>query len=124
VLDLAEVLRPQPVQRRAVHLGGTADEIVHLRLEELAVGGVVPGVPGYVPAVDEYLFRVPIFLFARQEIAAFEQQNSFAPVSEDVCQSAAARARSDDYDVVVIGHSSDHVRPSVSATASLAGWWT
>src|ERR1700735_5245428 len=30
VLDLAEVSRAQPVQRRPVKLGGTADEVMHL----------------------------------------------------------------------------------------------
>ena len=43
MLDLAEVLGAQPVQRGPVELGGPADEVVHLRLERLAVG-VVPGV--------------------------------------------------------------------------------
>ena len=35
--ELAEVLLAQAVQRRAVELGGAADEVVHLRLERLAV---------------------------------------------------------------------------------------
>ena len=50
VLELAEVLRAQAVQRRAVQLGGAADEVVDLRLERLAVG-VVPGVLRDVLAV-------------------------------------------------------------------------
>ena len=37
VAQLAEVLRAQAVQRRAVELRGTADEVVHLGLEGLAV---------------------------------------------------------------------------------------
>ena len=39
VLELAEVLLPQPVQRRAVELRGAADEVVDLRLEGLARPG-------------------------------------------------------------------------------------
>ncbi len=35
VAQLAEVLRAQAVERRAVELGGAADEVVHLRLEGL-----------------------------------------------------------------------------------------
>ena len=49
VQQLAEVLRAQPVQRGPVELGGAADEVVHLRLERLALL-VVPGVGGHVAA--------------------------------------------------------------------------
>ena len=44
VPDLAEVLRPQAVERRAEHLGGAADEVVDLRGEGLPLG-VVPRSP-------------------------------------------------------------------------------
>ena len=37
VAQLAEVLLAQAVERRAVELGRAADEVVHLRLEGLAV---------------------------------------------------------------------------------------
>ena len=43
MVELAEILRSQPVQSGAVELGGAADVVVHLRLEGLAVV-VVPGV--------------------------------------------------------------------------------
>ena len=43
VLERAEVLRAQPVERGAVELGRPADEVVDLRLERLVVR-VVPGV--------------------------------------------------------------------------------
>jgi hypothetical protein len=43
VFQLAEILGAQPVQRGLVQFRGAADEVVHLRLERLAVG-VVPGI--------------------------------------------------------------------------------
>ena len=55
VAQLAEVLRAQAVERRAVELGGAADEVVHLRLEGLGRLRVVPGVLGDVAVVDEHV---------------------------------------------------------------------
>ena len=91
VLQLAEVLRPQPVQRRAVHLRRAADEVVHLRLERLAVG-VVPRLFGDVAAVDEDRRRAPVLHLACEEVAALEQQDALAGVGDRVGQRAAARA--------------------------------
>jgi len=53
VVELAEVLGSQPVQRRAVELGRPADVVVHLRLERRQVR-VVPGVSRYVAAIHEH----------------------------------------------------------------------
>ena len=58
VLQLAEVLRPQPVQGGPVELRGAAHVVVDLRLEGLAVG-VVPGVLRDVLALDEHRARGP-----------------------------------------------------------------
>ena len=52
VIQLAEVLFPKTVERRAVELRGAADEVVNLRLEGLPLR-VVPGVFGHVAIVDE-----------------------------------------------------------------------
>ena len=65
VAELAEVLRAQAVQRGAVELRGAADEVVHLRLERLAVA-VVPGVRGHVAVVDEHVVRLPVLRLARR----------------------------------------------------------
>ena len=103
VLDLAEVLRAQPVQRRAVHLGGAADEIVHLRLERGAVT-VVPGIGRDVRPVDEHRPRVPVPQFPGEECAALQQQDPLPGRRERVRQRAAARAGPDHDDVEVLRH--------------------
>ena len=103
VLDLAEVLRAQPVERGAVQLGGPADEVVDLRLERGAVG-VVPGVGRDVPAFQEHLLGLPVLGLARQEVAPFEQQDPLAGRREGVGQGAPTGPGPDDDDVVVVGH--------------------
>jgi hypothetical protein len=70
VLELAEVLGPQPVQRGAVELGGAADKVVHLRLERLPVG-VVPGVLRHVLPVHEDGAGIPVVHLAGQEVTPF-----------------------------------------------------
>src|SRR4029453_6459901 len=77
VLQLAEVLPSQPVQRRAVQLGGAADEVVDLRLEGLALG-VVPGVGGDVAVVDEHIRGGPVLRLAGQPAAPLQQQDALA----------------------------------------------
>ena len=103
MVDLAEVLRTQPVQRRAVQLGGAADVVVDLGLERLAVG-VVPGVLGDVLAVDEHRLGVPVVHLPGQEVAPLEEQDPLARAGQRVGQRAAAGAAADDDDVVVLGH--------------------
>ena len=58
-----EVLLPQPEQRRAVHLGGAADEIMHAGLKRLVVL-VIPGVFGDVAVLYEDFRGVPIRFLA------------------------------------------------------------
>ena len=103
MLDLAEVLRPQPVQRGAVELRRPADEVVDLRLERRAVG-VVPGVGRDVPAVDEHRLGLPVLRLARQEVAPLQQQDPLAGRGKGVGEGAASGPCPDDDDVVVIGH--------------------
>ena len=59
VLDLAEVLGTQAVERGAVELGRPPDEVVNLRREGLVLV-VVPGVLGLVAAVDEDVLGEPV----------------------------------------------------------------
>ncbi len=105
VLDLTEVRRPQPVQGGAVELRRPTDEVVDLRLERLAVG-VVPGVGGDVPAVEEHRLGVPVLRLPREEVAPFQQQDPFARGGQGVGQGAAPGSGSNDDDVVVLGHRS------------------
>src|ERR1017187_1992054 len=77
VPEAAEVPGAQPVERGPVELRGPADEVVHLWLEWLAVG-VAPRVRGNVLPVHEDRAGTPVLRLARQEVAAFEQQNPLA----------------------------------------------
>ncbi len=95
VVQLAEVLGPQPVERGAVELGRPAHEVVHLRLERLAVG-VVPGVLGQVLPVDEDLLGVPVVHLPRQEVAPLEDEDALAGRGQRVREGAAAGAAADD----------------------------
>ena len=100
VIELAEVLLAQPVQRRAVELRRAADEVVDLRLERLAVL-VVPGVLGDVAVVDEDVGGRPVLRLARQPVAALDQQHPLAGRSQAVDEGAPAGAATDHDDVVV-----------------------
>ena len=101
VAQLAEVLLPEAVQRRAVELGGAADEVVHLRLERLRGLTVVPGVLRDVAVVDEHVPGGPVLRLAREPVPALQQQDALARGSEAVHKRAAAGAAADDDDVVV-----------------------
>ncbi len=78
VLQLAEVLAPQPVERRAVHLRGAANEVVHLRLKRLAAL-ILPRLRRDVAVPHEHVFREPVLRLSAQPVAAF-QQRIFLPV--------------------------------------------
>ena len=124
VPKLAEVLRAQPVERRPVHLRGSPDEVVHLRLERLA-RPVVPGVLRDVAVVDEHVRRAPVLRLARQPVAALQQQDALAGGSEAVHERAAAGAAADHDDVVgahVVYSSSRSVR-MIRAPASISARW-
>src|ERR1017187_8114489 len=76
---------------------------MHLRLERLSVA-VVPGVRGYVPAVDEDRGGIPVRQLTRQEVTALEQQDLLTGGREGVGQRSATRSAADDDHVIPIGH--------------------
>ena len=100
VLEFAEILFAQAVQRRAIHLGGAAHEVVDAGLKGLAVL-VTPSVAGDIAVLDEHLFGAPVLGFALQPVAALEQQDALARRSQVTGQRAAAGAAADDDDVIV-----------------------
>ena len=99
VLQLAEVLGAQAVERCAVELGRPAHEVVDLGLERLAVA-VVPHVLGDVAVVDEHVLGEPVLGLARQPVAALQEQDALPRRCEVARQRAAAGAGSDDDHVV------------------------
>ena len=103
VVDLAEVLGPQTVEGRAVQLGGPADKIVDLGLER-PPGAVVPRIGRDVLPVDEDGLGAPVVHLPGQEVASLEQQDPFTRRRQRVGQGAAAGARTDDDDVIVLWH--------------------
>ena len=101
--DLAEVRRPQPAQGGTIELGGTADEVVHPRLER-APRRVVPGVLRDVAPGVEHLKWLPVTQFPRQEIPPLEQQDPFSRHGQRAGQCSAARTGSNYDGVVMIRH--------------------
>ena len=105
VPQFGEVTRAQPVQRRTVEFGGAADEVVHLRLERLAVL-VEPGVLGNVFPVDEDGLRIPVARLAGQEVPAFQKQDSLPRAGQGVGKRPAACPGPDNDHVKVLSHGS------------------
>src|SRR5690349_1335990 len=101
--DFAEVLLAQPEEDAAVHLAVAADEIMQARPERRA-GGAVPGLVGLIPRVDEHRFGVPVLALAGKIVAALEQQDALAGLSELPRHCGAARAGADDDDIVALVH--------------------
>ena len=130
VVQVPEVLGPQPVEGGAVQLGGAADEVVDLRLERLAVV-VVPRVGRDVAAVDEHVAGRPVGRLPRQPVAPLEQQDPVARRRQVAGQGAPAGSGADDDDVVVslVAHvysrrrSSRMIRPAASMSARCENAW-
>ena len=115
VAELSEVLLAEAIERGAVELRRAADEVVHLRLERLALL-VVPGVRRDVPVLDEHVAREPVLNLAREPVAALEQQDALSRRRKVPGERPAARTRADDHHVVRVHHMSS----SASATTILA----
>src|SRR5690242_5496629 len=128
VLQLTEVLLAQAVQRGAVQLRRASDEVVNLRLKGLAVG-VVPRVFGDVAVVDEHVAGKPVLRLTRKPVAALEQQDLLARRCEMPGKRPAARAGSDDDDVVVVHRqylsvsSGSMIRAAASISARCENAW-
>jgi hypothetical protein len=98
VAQLAEVLGSEPIERRPVELCGTAHRVVNARLERLVLG-VVPGLLGHVPVLDEDFLGVPVLGLSRQPIAALENQDPLPGRRQVPGKRAPAGAAADDDDV-------------------------
>ena len=99
VLELAEVLLAEPVERCAVELGRPADEVVDLRLKRLVLR-VVPGVLRDVAVVDEDVVCRPVRRLPGEPVASLEEEDPLAGGREVPGERPASGARADDDDVV------------------------
>ena len=97
--DLAEVLRPQAEQGRAVELRVSADVVVDLRRELVAVA-VQPELRRTVLALHEDRGGVPVVPLARQVVTTFEQQDLLAGRRQPVSERASTGPGADDDHVV------------------------
>src|SRR5262245_58250120 len=75
VLDLLEVLAAKPVEYAPPELGIAADAVVRVRPERTAPF-VQPVLVDAVPEMFPYGFRIPVFLLARDEVAALDHENA------------------------------------------------
>src|SRR5215213_11203198 len=101
VAKLAEVLRPEAEQRRAVELGVAADVVVDLGLKFVAVP-VVPGLlRGVLPAY-EHSVGLPVVAFPWQERPSLQPEHFRAVRGEPVSEGPTPGSRPDDDNVIVL----------------------
>src|SRR5262249_34223201 len=101
--QLAEILLPEAIQGCAEHLCGTADKIVHLRLERSAVS-IVPCVRRDIAVLHEHRCRIPVLHLALEPVAALEDQDVLARGCELSGERAAPRPAADNDDVKALVH--------------------
>src|SRR3989454_7254737 len=103
MLDLPEVLAPQPEERGAVELRVAADIVVRVRVE-LPTVPVAPYFLGGVLALEVHGPRIPVVLLAGHVITALEDEDLLARRREGIRERAASGAGADDRDVVAGRH--------------------
>src|SRR6516162_5376700 len=75
VLELAEVLLAQTVERLTIHLRGATDKVVDAGLEGVTVC-VMPDITGNIAVLDEHFFGAPVLGFAPEPVATFEYEDA------------------------------------------------
>src|SRR5215472_5704905 len=99
MLELAEILATQTVERGTVHLRRAADGVVDARLERV-VTVVVAVLARHVPVVDENGLAVPVQGLAWQPIAPLEDQDPLTRWGQVAGQGPSPRTAADDDDIV------------------------
>src|SRR6266516_5179073 len=100
VAHFSKILLAQAHKRCSIKLRIAADEVMCTRHEFFSVY-VSPWLHIVVPAVHDNGARVPVLLFARHEVSAFEKQNFLTRWREPVGQRSASRPASNDDHIVV-----------------------
>src|SRR6185369_9742369 len=101
VPELAEVLLPEPEQRRAIELRVPAHGVVGVRMERVSLP-VVPDLLRLVPALDVDPSRVPVGLLPRDVVAPLQKENALPGGRKSMGQSAASCPGPDDDDVEAV----------------------
>src|SRR6266496_521017 len=102
--EFAKVFLAESEQRRAVKLCVPANVVVGVGMEVLAVF-VDPRLFGVVVAFDIDDLRVPIRFFARNIVAALEDEDSFPRGRQVISERAAAcSGTDDDYVIAIVTH--------------------
>src|ERR1700744_906287 len=99
--DLFEVAFPQSKKGGPIDLGIAAHPISGLRMKRFALA-ILPDFVGMISVIQENGLGVPILFFPGQEGAPFKNENALSARSETLRQGAAAGARSDDDDIVMV----------------------
>jgi hypothetical protein len=100
-----KILLAQAKECRAVELGCTADEVMRAGPKKLAVL-VAPIARRDVAVLLEDFLCAPVFRFAREPAAAFEDEDAFARGREVPGEGAPASSATNDDDVVIGFHGS------------------
>src|SRR5437764_9779042 len=102
--QLAKVFLAEPEQRCAVKLSVPAHVVVGVGMEVLAIF-VEPRLFGVVVAFDIDELGVPIRFFARNIVAALEDEDSFSRWRQVISERAAAcSGADDDYVIAIVIH--------------------
>ncbi len=120
MLDLAEVLTPQPEERGAEELGVAAHVVVRVRMKGLAVA-IAPHLRRCVTALQIDRLGVPVLLLPRHEATPLEDEDTLARRGQRVKERAAAGSGPDDDHVIVGGHEDLLLRPKAWRSRP-SGW--
>jgi hypothetical protein len=99
--DLFEIALTQAKQHSSINFAVAADVIVKPRMESLPLG-IVPGFRGLVVGVNENGLAIPIFAFAREIVAAFQQQDFLACLRQPPSHGSTTGAGTNDNDVIML----------------------
>src|SRR5215470_59164 len=99
--NLAKIFPAQPEERGAIEFGVTADVVVRVRMERLAIF-VAPFFLGLVLSLDVDGAGIPIGLFAAHVVASLQDENALPSWGERISERPASGSASNDDHVVVL----------------------
>ena len=125
VLDRLEVLATQPIEDAAPELRVAADAIVRVRPKRPAAS-IEPSLGDAVAKVLPHRLRIPVFVFLRDEITTFENEDAGGRTRQRLSDRPAAGPAADDDDVeAFVPHREEGRAPSTGPPSALrpVGRW-